>query len=172
MLDEKIIPDLEKKVIVSNDPFPHAVINNFLRLEIVKRAEQEFIDLNQSVTAGSPQFQKTKKVLYDYLKMPFAFHVKRNSAQLMRNVQAEVEIFSANIATAITTMGDVISILALFALLLFVEIKITLLVIFLVMFLSYLIYNFTKKLCLFVRIIFVCVVFWQDNINKFFFLFP
>ena len=39
MLDEKIIPDLEKKVIVSNDPFPHAVINNFLPLKIVKRAE-------------------------------------------------------------------------------------------------------------------------------------
>ena len=71
MLDEKIIPDLEKKIIVSNDPFPHAVINNFLPLEIVKRAEQECIDLNQSVTAGSPQFQKTKKVLYDYSKMPF-----------------------------------------------------------------------------------------------------
>ena len=71
MLDEKIIPDLEKKIIVSNYPFPHAIINNFLPLEIVKRAEQECIGLNQSVTAGSPQFQKTKKVLYDYSKMPF-----------------------------------------------------------------------------------------------------
>ena len=41
MLDEKIILDLEKRVIVSNDPFPHTVINNFLPLEIVKKAEKE-----------------------------------------------------------------------------------------------------------------------------------
>ena len=71
MLDKKIIADLEKKIIVSNDPFPNTIISNFLPLEIVKRAEQEFIGLNKSVTAGSSQFQKTKKVLYDYSKMPF-----------------------------------------------------------------------------------------------------
>ena len=71
MLDKKIIADLEKKIIVSNDPFPNTIISNFLPLEIVKRAEQEFIGLNKSVAAGSSQFQKTKKVLYDYSKMPF-----------------------------------------------------------------------------------------------------
>ena len=71
MIDKKYIANINQKIIVSNDPYPHAVINDFLPLEIVKKAEEEFIGLNQSVTAGSPQFQKTKKVLYDYSKIPF-----------------------------------------------------------------------------------------------------
>ena len=71
MIDKKYIANIEQKIIVSNDPYPHAVINDFLPLEIVKKGEEEFIDLNQSVTAGSPQFQKTKKVLNDYSKIPF-----------------------------------------------------------------------------------------------------
>jgi len=77
MLDEKIIPDLEKKVIVSNDPFPHTVINNFLPLEIAKKAEKEFIDLKKSTDSlniandGPKEFMK-KKSLSDYSRMPSA----------------------------------------------------------------------------------------------------
>ena len=71
MIDKKYIVGIEQKIIVSDDPYPNAIINDFLPLEIVKKAEQEFIGLNKSVTAGSAQFQKTKKVLYDYSKMPF-----------------------------------------------------------------------------------------------------
>ena len=75
MLDEKIILDLEKRVIVSNDPFPHTVINNFLPLEIVKKAENEFIDFKKSADSlniandGPKEFMK-KKSLSDYSQMP------------------------------------------------------------------------------------------------------
>ena len=43
MLNNKIIPEIENKIILDDDPFPHTVINNFLPLEIVKNAEEEFI---------------------------------------------------------------------------------------------------------------------------------
>ena len=71
MIDKKYIANINQKIIVSNDPYPHAVINDFLPLEIVKKIEQEFISLNTLVTAGSAQFQKTKKVFNDYSIMPF-----------------------------------------------------------------------------------------------------
>jgi len=71
MLDKKYLTYIEKKITVSEDPFPHSVINNFLPLEIAKKIEQEFISLNTLVTAGSEQFQKSKKLFHDYSKMPF-----------------------------------------------------------------------------------------------------
>ena len=70
MLDKKLITNLENKIIVTHDPFPNAIIYDFLPIEIAKKAEEEFVKINKSVTAGSPQFQKTKMLLSDYSKMP------------------------------------------------------------------------------------------------------
>ena len=70
MFNKEVLEDIERKIIVSNDPFPNSVIKNFLPIEVVERVEKEFIDFNKTVDAGSEQFQKTKKVLYDYEKMP------------------------------------------------------------------------------------------------------
>jgi len=70
MLDNKILFEIEKKIVVSDDPFPNTIVEDFLPINIVQKAEKEFVDLNATVDAGSVQFQKTKKVLYDYSKMP------------------------------------------------------------------------------------------------------
>ena len=70
MLITDILPEIEKKILISDEPFPNATTTNFLPLEIVKEAEKEFFGVKQSIGAGSEQFQKTKKVLYDYSKMP------------------------------------------------------------------------------------------------------
>ena len=70
MFNNEILSQIKKKIVVSDDPFPNATISNFLPLEIVTMAEKEFLGLNRTVDAGSAQFQKTKKVLYDYSKMP------------------------------------------------------------------------------------------------------
>ena len=70
MLDREIILNLEKKIIVNNDPFPHAAIENFLPAEIVKKAEEEFLLLKKTNDSGNMKFQKTKRHLESYKDMP------------------------------------------------------------------------------------------------------
>ena len=70
MLDKKKIFNLDKKIVVSNVPFPNAIIKDFLPIEIVKKAENEFLNLNKTFDVGLMQFQKTKKALGDYFSMP------------------------------------------------------------------------------------------------------
>ena len=70
-LDQKIItPYLEEKINVQNDPYLHAAIKDFLPIEIVKKAEEEFIDQKKTVDAGCRKFQKTKRVFEDLSQMP------------------------------------------------------------------------------------------------------
>ena len=70
MFDEKIILDLEKKSIVSDDPFPNTVIRDFLPEKIITSNENEFLNLTKTTDAGTKEFQKTKKLLSDYNQMP------------------------------------------------------------------------------------------------------
>ena len=61
MLDSKNISELEKKIIVENNPFPHSIIENFLPTDIITRAEDEFINFKKVYNSGNKLFQKTKK---------------------------------------------------------------------------------------------------------------
>ena len=70
MLDKSFLSDIESKIIVNNDPYPNAVINNTLPADIIKKMEEEFINFNKTSTAGLEEFQKLKWVLNDYSKMP------------------------------------------------------------------------------------------------------
>ena len=70
MFDKKILANIESKMIVFNDPFPNAIIENFLPSEIVKKAEHEFIKFSKTADAGNKIFQKTKKQLENYESMP------------------------------------------------------------------------------------------------------
>ena len=60
MLDKTLISNIEKVFFVDNDPFPNAIINNFLPIEVAKKAEDEFLNYGKSVDAGNMRYQKTK----------------------------------------------------------------------------------------------------------------
>ena len=68
--DKEIISNLEKKIIVSNDPFPHSIVKDFLPNDLVQKAETEFISFKKTFNAGNILFQKTKKSLENYSEMP------------------------------------------------------------------------------------------------------
>ena len=61
MFDNEILSEIEKKIAVTEEPFPNAIIEKFLPLEIVKKAEEEFTNFKKTAKAGSAQFQKTKR---------------------------------------------------------------------------------------------------------------
>jgi len=71
MFDNEILSEIEKKIVVTEDPFPNAIIEEFLPLEIVKEAEEEFKNFKKTADAGSAQFQKTKRWGETYEDMPY-----------------------------------------------------------------------------------------------------
>ena len=54
------------------------------------------------------------KIFRGYLLQPYMFHLRRNSAHLIRNSTAEVDIFSGNIETLITFLNDILLVLGIF----------------------------------------------------------
>ena len=70
MFDKRAIAEIESKIVVSGDPFPNAIINDFLPLEAIKKAEKEFINLKETSSSGSETFQNTKKNLENFDSMP------------------------------------------------------------------------------------------------------
>lgn len=70
MLDKILISNIEKIFTVEKDPFPYAIIKNFLPTEIAKKAEREFIEYNKTVDAGNIRYQKTKMYTENYTNMP------------------------------------------------------------------------------------------------------
>jgi len=71
MFDKNFVTELENKIVVTNDPFPNAIINDLMPLTIAKKVEEEFIGFKSTVDAGCKPFQKTKKLLENYEEMPF-----------------------------------------------------------------------------------------------------
>ena len=53
MFDKRAIAEIESKIVVSGDPFPNAIINDFLPLEAIKKAEKEFINLKEKSSSGT-----------------------------------------------------------------------------------------------------------------------
>tara|TARA_B100000029_G_scaffold396297_1_gene394341 strand:- start:1560 stop:2339 length:780 start_codon:yes stop_codon:yes gene_type:complete len=70
MLDNKTLADIESKIVVVNDPFPHSLNKSFLPEEMASAAEKEFINFSKTKDAGNALFQKTKKLNENYQVMP------------------------------------------------------------------------------------------------------
>ena len=70
MLDKLLISNLENKLIVDNEPFPNIVINNFLPIEITKKAESELIEHRNTMDSGNARYQGLKMHSEDYDNMP------------------------------------------------------------------------------------------------------
>ena len=44
MFNKEVLENIEKKIVVTNDPFPNSIINNFLPIDTIQEVEKEFID--------------------------------------------------------------------------------------------------------------------------------
>jgi len=101
MFDNEILSEIEKKIAVTEEPFPNAIIEKFLPLEIVKKAEEEFTNFKKTAKAGSAQFQKTKRWGETYEDMPYTikkivdFFYSKNFINILekkfnlKNIQAD-----------------------------------------------------------------------------------
>lgn len=73
----------------------------------------------------------SKRIFRNYLKKPFNFHQTNNTSKLAINCKYELDIFTSNIMSPVLElMTDIIIALGLFVLLISIEVKATLLIIF------------------------------------------
>lgn len=63
----------------------------------------------------------SKKLYKGYLEMPYAEHLKKNSARTLANITGEVDLFSGTALMIITAINDLILTLSIISLLLYVQ---------------------------------------------------
>ena len=69
-LDDKFVENINNRISVKNDPFPYFFLNNFLPVELIKKAEKEFIEFNDLSDSGNARYQKTKLGFNKFNEMP------------------------------------------------------------------------------------------------------
>ena len=71
MIDKGYIKELEKKLTLNDDPYPHIISKDFLPFDMVKQAEQEFIDFHKLENTGGYRYGNLKYHFDKFDKMPF-----------------------------------------------------------------------------------------------------
>lgn len=80
-----------------------------------------FLNWRQARFTSRLSAEIAHKLLSGYLKMPYAFHLQRNSSQLISNIQGEVSIFSTVTQAVMTLQTEISIIIGAAAMLIFVE---------------------------------------------------
>ena len=91
--------------------------------------------------------KNSKNLLKYYLNQNYLFHVKNNSADLIKNIGAECNIISFNLLRPILSiLSTFVSVLTIFIFLLLIDFKITLIIIIVLTIVGIFFSNFTKKI--------------------------
>lgn len=69
-MDSNYLNNLDKKLTLDISPFPHIISSNFLPINIVKKAEEEFITFNNLQNTGGYRYGNLKYHFEDFEKMP------------------------------------------------------------------------------------------------------
>lgn len=89
---------------------------------IVKNVYLAFVTWRQMRFAFRVPAQLSRRLFAVYLRQPYAFHLRRNSAELLRNVTTEVSTFAYNaMMPALLLLSEAMVLVGLCTLLLFVE---------------------------------------------------
>lgn len=80
-----------------------------------------YLSWKQSKFSANLSAELSQKLFFGYLRMPYKFHLQRNSAQLIRNIQGEVAVFSSLSQSVIFLSTEFSIILGVSFLLIFIE---------------------------------------------------
>jgi ATP-binding cassette, subfamily B, bacterial PglK len=88
---------------------------------LVKNLFLAFLAWRQARFAFGVQVQVSQRLFTTYLRQPYTFHLQRNSAQLIRNVTGEVNMFTTAINSSLLITSEILVLLGITTLLLLVE---------------------------------------------------
>ena len=80
-----------------------------------------YLAWRQSIFAANLSAELSQKLFFGYLRLPYSFHLQRNSAHLIRNIQSEVSVFSSLSQSVIFLSTEFAIILGVSCFLIFVE---------------------------------------------------
>lgn len=112
---------------------------------LVKNAFLAFLAWRQARFTNSVQVELSKRLFSLYMAQPYAFHLQRNSAQLIRNVSSEVGMFSDAIANASMVLAESLVLVGIASLLLVIEPLGTLLVVVVLGSAAWIFYRITRR---------------------------
>lgn len=127
------------------------VIYGMLMLVLVNVMKAVFLlymTWRQSRFTAELSAEMSQKLFYGYLSQPYAFHLQRNSSELIRNIQSEVVLFTDVSKAAITLSTELSVLLTTSVFLFFVEPAGALVVSIFLASCSFLFYRATKKILL------------------------
>jgi ABC-type multidrug transport system fused ATPase/permease subunit len=93
----------------------------FIAVYFVKTAFLAFLAWRQAWFSFSIQSSLSQRLFSHYLKLPYTFHLQRNSAELIRNVTLEVSTFSETLYFGIQLTTEILVLAGIGTLLLVVE---------------------------------------------------
>ncbi len=88
---------------------------------LIKAIFLAFLSWKQNKFSADMAADLSRKLFKGYLKQSYAFHLERNSAQLLRNVQTEISLFNAVAQSAIALTTEFSLIIAVAVMLIFIE---------------------------------------------------
>lgn len=87
----------------------------------VKTAFLSYLVWRQARYASEIQIELSHRLFAAYMRQPYTFHLQRNSAELIRNVSAEVSLFASSVASAMVLVTELLVVVGIMGLLLAVE---------------------------------------------------
>ena len=70
MLNDSLINTIEEKISISSNPFPNTIIKNTLPQEIIKKAENEFVNFSKFNSEETYRYGRAKYYCANYEIMP------------------------------------------------------------------------------------------------------
>jgi ABC-type multidrug transport system fused ATPase/permease subunit len=80
-----------------------------------------FLNWRQAIFTSHLSSELSQKLFTGYLKMPYAFHLQRNSSQLISNIQGEISIFTTVTQAAMSLQTELSIVLGVSAMLIYLE---------------------------------------------------
>jgi hypothetical protein len=70
MINENIVSEIQKKLILNKDPFPNTIIKDTLPLELMQKAEKDFISFDKFFINGVFRYGRPKFSFQQFEEMP------------------------------------------------------------------------------------------------------
>tara|TARA_X000000950_G_scaffold45778_1_gene52131 strand:- start:20445 stop:22160 length:1716 start_codon:yes stop_codon:yes gene_type:complete len=124
IIDDEIIdkfPVLEIFDQFDHETFIVIALCSLIIVYLIKTLYLMFLTWKQSRVSSYLSAYLAKKLFSGYLNLPYIFHTQRNSADLIRNIQSEVNFFNNIAQSFITFITEISGIIGISLLLLIVE---------------------------------------------------
>ncbi|NIO41375.1 MAG: ATP-binding cassette domain-containing protein [Burkholderiales bacterium] len=142
-------PWMERFVLWLDNPSQTRLVQiamvTFVAIYLLKNLFLGFLAWRQTRFTYGIQVAFSEKLFAVYLRQPYTFHLQRNSAQLIRNVNGEVTLFMQVIMAGLMIVAELLVMLGIAVLLLLIEPRGTLIVVVVLVGAAGLFYRITRR---------------------------